>query len=168
MFDNGKQPTWCLGCGHFGVLNSLKSALTNLEIMPEKVSITSGIGCSGRIFQFLSGYNFHSAHGRAITVAQGIKSANKELCVIAAGGDGDGFAIGLSHTLHAMRRNMDITYLVMSNRVYGLTKGHTSPMSFPGFQTKSTPFGSQDIPIEPILLSLSIGTSFVAQGFSGN
>lgn len=140
MFDNGKRPTWCLGCGHFGVLNSLKAALSSLGLKPENTSIVSGIGCSGRIFQFLSGYNFHSAHGRALTVAQGIKSANKDLCVIAAGGDGDGLAIGLNHTLHAMRRNMDITYLVMSNGVYGLTKGHTSPTSSIGFQTKSTPF----------------------------
>lgn len=168
MFDNGKRPTWCLGCGHFGVLNSLKAALSSLGLKPENTSIVSGIGCSGRIFQFLSGYNFHSAHGRALTVAQGIKSANKDLCVIAAGGDGDGLAIGLNHTLHAMRRNMDITYLVMSNGVYGLTKGHTSPTSSIGFQTKSTPFGSQDVPINPLLLSLSLGTSFVAQGFSGN
>ena len=86
MFDNGKRPTWCLGCGHFGVLNSLKAALSSLGLKPENTSIVSGIGCSGRIFQFLSGYNFHSAHGRALTVAQGIKSANKDLCVIAAGG----------------------------------------------------------------------------------
>src|SRR5690554_5983012 len=167
-FNNNKKPTWCTGCGHFAVLNSLKSALNNLQITPEETSIVSGIGCSGRVFQFLSGYNFHSTHGRALPIAQGIKCANKNLEVIAAGGDGDGFAIGLNHTLHAMRRNIDITYIVMSNRVYGLTKGHTSPMSYTGFETKSTPFGTEDIPIEPILLSLSMGTGFVAQGFSGN
>ena len=128
----------------------------------------SGIGCSGRIFQFLSGYNFHSTHGRALPVAQGIKCGNKDLNVIAAGGDGDGFAIGLNHTLNAMRRNIDISYIVMSNRVYGLTKGHTSPMSYGGFKTSSTPYGTTDNPIEPILLALSMGTGFVAQGFSGN
>jgi 2-oxoglutarate ferredoxin oxidoreductase subunit beta len=167
-FNNNRTPTWCTGCGHFGILNSLKTALNNLHISPEETTIVSGIGCSGRIFQFLSGYNFHSTHGRALSTAQGIKCANKNLEVIAAGGDGDGFAIGLNHTLHAMRRNIDITYIVMSNRVYGLTKGHTSPMSYTGFETKSTPFGTEDIPIEPILLSLSMGTGFVAQGFSGN
>ncbi|HHT51129.1 MAG TPA: 2-oxoacid:ferredoxin oxidoreductase subunit beta [Eubacteriaceae bacterium] len=167
-FDNNKKPSWCVGCGHFGVLNSLKAALHNLEVPPEKTSIVSGIGCSGRIFQFLSGYNFHSTHGRALPVAQGIKCGNKDLNVIAAGGDGDGFAIGLNHTLNAMRRNIDISYIVMSNRVYGLTKGHTSPMSYGGFKTSSTPYGTTDNPIEPILLALSMGTGFVAQGFSGN
>lgn len=167
-FENNKKPSWCIGCGHFAVLNSLKAALNNLEIAPANTSIVSGIGCSGRIFQFLSGYNFHTTHGRALPVAQGVKCGNKDLNVIAAGGDGDGFAIGLSHTLNAMRRNIDISYIVMSNRVYGLTKGHTSPMSYEGYKTGSTPYGTRDNPIEPILLALSMDTGFVAQGFSGN
>ncbi|SHK17477.1 2-oxoglutarate ferredoxin oxidoreductase subunit beta [Geosporobacter subterraneus DSM 17957] len=166
-YSNNTTPTWCLGCGDFSVLRSLQGAAARLDIAPHNLAVVSGIGCSGRISGYLNVYGFHSIHGRALPVAQGIKLVNPELTVIAAGGDGDGFAIGTAHTIHAIRRNIDITYVVMNNQVYGLTKGHTSPLSTTGFITKSTPHGSIESPIKPGILALSAGATFVAQGFSG-
>lgn len=165
-YSNDVTPTWCPGCGDFSVLRSVKAAASHLNIENHNLSIVSGIGCSGRISGYINSYGFHSIHGRALPIAQGIKLANSDLTVIAMGGDGDGFAIGTNHTVHAMRRNIDITYIVMNNQIYGLTKGHTSPLSHKGFVTKSTPFGSNDSPISPGLLALASGASFIAQGFS--
>lgn len=167
-FRNSVKPNWCPGCGDFSVQASIQRACANLGLEPEEVVIVSGIGCSGRISGYINAYGFHGVHGRALPLAQGVKLANRNLTVIAAGGDGDGFAIGLSHTIHAMRRNVDITYIVMDNQVYGLTKGQTSPRSQAGFVTKSTPQGSLEQPIAPIELALVAGASFVAQGFSSN
>ncbi|MHB1125684.1 MAG: 2-oxoacid:ferredoxin oxidoreductase subunit beta [Bacillota bacterium] len=161
------KPNWCLRCGNFAIQSSLQKALANLGLAPEKVVLVTGIGCSGRIAGYVNSYGFHSIHGRALPTAQGVKLANRDLTVIAAGGDGDGLGIGLSHFIHAIRRNMDLTYIIMDNRIYGMTKGQTSPTSPRGFKSKSTPFGSSDAAIPALELALSAGAGFVAQGFSG-
>ncbi|NBG87987.1 2-oxoacid:ferredoxin oxidoreductase subunit beta [Isachenkonia alkalipeptolytica] len=166
-YSNGIEPTWCKGCGDFSVLRSLQVATAEMEIPRKDLSVVSGIGCSGRISGYMKAYSFHGVHGRALPIAQGIKLANEDLTVIAAGGDGDGFAIGAGHFIHAAKRNINITYIVMNNQIYGLTKGHTSPVSDQGFKTPSTPQGSEDLPLQPGLMSLSAGATFLAQGFSG-
>lgn len=162
------KPTWCPGCGDFGVLASLYKAMAQLELDPANTVVVSGIGCSSRLPFFVKTYGFQTAHGRVLPVATGVKVANPELTVIAVGGDGDGFSIGGGHLAHAVRRNPDITYVVMDNEVYGLTKGQTSPTSPVGLQTKSTPFGSSDVPINPMAWVLASGVSYAARGFSGN
>ena len=165
-YSNNITPNWCPGCGHFSILRAIQIAAAQLDIPKEGLVVTTGIGCSGRLSGYMDTYGFHGIHGRSLPVAQGLKLANKDLTVIAAGGDGDGFAIGLSHTLHAIRRNVDITYIVLNNQVYGLTKGHTSPLSHKNFKTKSTPYGSVETPILPAMIALANGASFLAQGFS--
>jgi 2-oxoglutarate ferredoxin oxidoreductase subunit beta len=167
-FRNNIKPNWCPGCGDFSVQASIQRAAANLGLEPENLAVVSGIGCSGRISGYINAYGFHGIHGRALPIAQGLKLANRELTVIASGGDGDGFAIGLSHTINAMRRNIDITYIVMDNQIYGLTKGQTSPRSAMGFKTKSTPDGAIESPLPPIEMALAAGAGFVAQGFSSN
>ncbi len=167
-FRSDVKPNWCPGCGDFSVLAAMQRAAANCGIDPHQLAVVSGIGCSGRISGYINAYGFHSLHGRALPVAQGIKMANRDLTVIAAGGDGDGFAIGTSHTIHAMRRNIDMTYIIMDNHVYGLTKGQTSPRSDIGFMTKSTPQGAIEPPIPSIELALSLGATFVAQGFASD
>lgn len=166
-YSNKVTPTWCPGCGHFSILRAIQVAATKLEIPIDQFVSVTGIGCSGRLSGYLNGYSFHSIHGRSLPVAQGIKIANKDLVVIAAGGDGDGFAIGTNHTLHAIRRNINMTYIVLNNQIYGLTKGHTSPLSGKGFETKSTPLGSVDYPLKPGITALAAGVTYLAQGFSG-
>ncbi|QUO43250.1 2-oxoacid:ferredoxin oxidoreductase subunit beta [Brevibacillus composti] len=167
-FRNNVKPNWCPGCGDFSVQASIQRAAANVDLEPEQLAVVSGIGCSGRISGYINCYGFHGVHGRALPIAQGLKMANRELTVIAAGGDGDGFAIGMGHTVHAIRRNMNITYIVMDNQIYGLTKGQTSPRSATGFVTKSTPAGSIESAISPVELALSVGATFVAQSFSSD
>src|SRR5256712_10329633 len=133
------KPTWCPGCGDFAVLRALQMSIHALQLEPWNVVIVSGIGCSIHLPQFLSTYGFHAIHGRALPVAEGVKLANPDLQVIVTGGDGDGYGIGVGHFIHAMRRNIDITYLVMNNQIYGLTTGQASPTSEKGMKTKSTP-----------------------------
>jgi 2-oxoglutarate/2-oxoacid ferredoxin oxidoreductase subunit beta len=162
------KPTWCPGCGDYGVLAATYQALARLQLDPAKTMIVSGIGCSSRMPFFVNTYGFQTAHGRVLPVAMGVKIANPELTVIAVGGDGDGFSIGGGHLVHAVRRNPDITYVVMDNQVYGLTKGQTSPTSPVGMKTKSTPFGSADTPINPMAWVLASGVSFAARGFAGD
>lgn len=163
------KPTWCPGCGDYAVLNALQKAIHGLQLEPWKVLLVSGIGCSSNLPHFLSTYGFHSIHGRAIPVASGAKLANPDLHVIITGGDGDGYGIGLGHTLHAMRRNLDVTYIVMNNQIYGLTTGQASPTSEKGMKTKSTPtVGVIENPIDPISLALSAGATYVARVFSGD
>ncbi len=157
---------WCPGCGDFGVLAALQKALMDLGRRPEEVAIVAGIGCSGKIGNYVNSYNIHTTHGRTMPVALGVKLANRELTVVAAGGDGDGFAIGMGHFVHALRRNPDITYVVMDNQIYGLTKGQVSPTSMEGFETRSTPFGSIEHPVRPLQMAIATGATFVAQGFS--
>lgn len=167
-FRNDIKPNWCPGCGDFAVQAAIQKAAANVGLEPEALAIVSGIGCSGRISGYVNAYGFHSIHGRALPVAQGLKMANRDLTVLAAGGDGDGFAIGTNHTIHAIRRNIDITYIIMDNHIYGLTKGQTSPRSLLGAKTKSTPVGSIEPPLRALELVISSGAGFVAQGFSGD
>jgi 2-oxoglutarate ferredoxin oxidoreductase subunit beta len=167
-FRTSEKSWWCPGCGDFGVLAALQKALVELSVEPEKVAVASGIGCSGKIGNYINSYNLHVVHGRSLPAAQGIKLANRELTVIAAGGDGDGFAIGMGHYMHALRRNVDITYIVMDNQIYGLTKGQTSPTSDGGFHTKSTPNGNIEKSVNQLQLAIASGCGFVANGFSAN
>ncbi|MBO8177192.1 2-oxoacid:ferredoxin oxidoreductase subunit beta [Aeribacillus pallidus] len=167
-FRNNVKPNWCPGCGDFSVQAAIQRAAANVGLEPEQLAVVSGIGCSGRISGYIHSYGFHGIHGRALPIAQGLKMANKELTVIASGGDGDGFAIGMGHTIHAIRRNIDITYIVMDNQIYGLTKGQTSPRSAAGFKTKSTPAGSIEPALAPMEMALTAGATFVAQSFSSD
>ncbi len=160
------KPTWCPGCGDFGVLSAVTSALQQGGIPPEKVVAISGIGCSSRLPYFLSTYGFHGLHGRTMPITTGVRAARPDLHVLALGGDGDAFAIGGGHLLHAARRNLDITYLVMDNSVYGLTKGQASPTSELGYAAKASPSGTTDIPLNPLLLALVAGASFVGRAFA--
>ncbi|MBD8068223.1 2-oxoacid:ferredoxin oxidoreductase subunit beta [Bacillus sp. PS06] len=165
-FRNNVKPNWCPGCGDFSVQAAIQRATANVGLEPEDLAVVSGIGCSGRISGYINSYGFHGIHGRALPIAQGVKMANRDLTVIASGGDGDGFAIGMGHTVHAIRRNIDITYIVMDNQIYGLTKGQTSPRSDVGFKTKSTPQGSIESSLSVMEMALTAGATFVAQSFS--
>ena len=165
-YKTDESSWWCPGCGDFGVLAALQKAVMELGVAPEDVAIVAGIGCSGKIGNYVNSYNIHTTHGRTMPVALGVKLANRELTVIAAGGDGDGFAIGMGHFVHALRRNPDITYVVMDNQIYGLTKGQASPTSMEGFETRSTPAGSIEQPVRQLQLAITTGATFVAQGFS--
>lgn len=167
-YKSETRPDWCPGCGDFGVLNSLIQALAALEIDPKDTLVVSGIGCSSNLPGFIHTYGFHSLHGRGMPVATGAKLANPELNVVVTGGDGDGYGIGVGHFIHAMRRNLDITYIVMDNQIYGLTTGQASPTSARNFVTKSSPTGTVEDPINPIALALVAGASYVARGFSGD
>jgi 2-oxoglutarate ferredoxin oxidoreductase subunit beta len=163
----GGKPAWCPGCGDFGILNAVKKALVGLPIEPNRVLMVSGIGQAGKLPHYTRGNVFNSLHGRTLPVATGAKLANPELTVIAIGGDGDGYGEGGNHFVHAMRRNIDITYLVHNNQVYALTKGQASPTSDPGFLTPTTPNGA-DQPYNPIAVALAVDASFVARGFAGD
>lgn len=165
-FRNNVKPNWCPGCGDFSVQAAIQRASANVGLEPHELAVISGIGCSGRISGYINSYGLHGIHGRSLPIAQGVKMANRDLTVIAAGGDGDGFAIGMGHTIHAIRRNIDVTYIVMDNQIYGLTKGQTSPRSGTGFKTKSTPEGSIEPAIAPMEMALTAGATFVAQSFS--
>lgn len=165
---NAQQSTWCPGCGDFAVVRAMQRAVVSLGLKPHQVVAVTGIGCSGKFNYYFGSYAFNSMHGRSLPVAQAIKIANKDLVVIAAGGDGDGYGIGVGHLVHACRRNIDITYIVMDNHIYGLTTGQTSPTSEKGFKTKTTPYGAAEYPIRPLPLALASGCGFVAQGFSGD
>ncbi|MRG85325.1 2-oxoacid:ferredoxin oxidoreductase subunit beta [Salinibacillus xinjiangensis] len=167
-FRNNVKPNWCPGCGDFSVQASIQRAAANLGLEPDDLALISGIGCSGRISGYVNAYGFHGIHGRVLPIAQGVKMANRDLTVIAAGGDGDGLAIGMGHTIHAIRRNIDITYIIMDNQIYGLTKGQTSPRSQEGFVTKSTPEGSIESSVNLMEMALSSGATFVAQSFSSD
>jgi 2-oxoglutarate ferredoxin oxidoreductase subunit beta len=159
---------WCPGCGNFPILEALKNALVELQKKPSEVVIVSGIGQAAKTPHYLRCNAFNGLHGRTLPVATGIKLANHELTVLAEGGDGDGYTEGGNHFIHAMRRNIDITYLVHNNQVYGLTKGQTSPTSELGYISKTTPMGSLNPPMNPLLLAIASDCSFVARGFSGD
>lgn len=167
-FETEHFPTWCPGCGNYGIWTAVKQALVKAGYAPHEVLLVFGIGCSGNSANVLHGYGFHGLHGRPLPVAHGAKMANRKLKVIAIGGDGDGYGEGLSHFIHTTRGNAEITYIVHDNQVYGLTKGQSSPTSEKGYKSPSTPDGLIEEPINPLTLSLSAGGTFVAQGFSGN
>ncbi len=161
------SPDWCPGCGDFGVLSSLNKATLDKEVKSHEMLIVSGIGCSSNLPGYVNAYGVHSLHGRALPVATGAKLANHNLKVVITGGDGDGFGIGVGHFIHAMRRNLDLTYLVMDNEIYGLTTGQASPTTMKDVKTKTTPRGNVEQPINPLMLALVSGATFVARAFSG-
>lgn len=161
------DPDWCPGCGDFGVLAALKQAIVELGLASHQVMTVSGIGCSSNLPGYINTYGMHTLHGRAVAVATGAQLANHDLKIVVTGGDGDGYGIGGNHFLHAMRRNVDLTYVVMNNQIYGLTTGQLSPTSAKGVKTKSTPFGSVENPINPISLAIVAGATYVARGFTG-
>ena len=167
-FRSPLKPIWCPGCGDYGVLNALYRALAAIGRPPHEIAFVSGIGCSSRIPGYTTAYGFNTVHGRALPIAQGIKLANPDLLVLAAGGDGDGFSIGGGHVPHAIRRNPDLTYIVMDNQVYGLTKGQVSPTSPRGTRARSAVYGSMEGPVNPLLYTLAYGAGFVAQGIPGD
>ena len=162
------KPDWCPGCGDYSVLNSLQRAIADLDIAPHNVLVVSGIGCSSNLPGFINSYGFHGLHGRSLPVATGAKLGNHDLTVIATGGDGDGYGIGVGHFVHTCRRNVDMTYIVMDNQIYGLTTGQASPTTEKNMKTKSTPEGSIEIPLNPIAMALTCGATYVARGFSGD
>ncbi|GIW64799.1 MAG: 2-oxoglutarate ferredoxin oxidoreductase subunit beta [Patescibacteria group bacterium] len=164
----GYQPTWCPGCGDWGIGMAIKKALVDLGYSPSDVAIVFGIGCSGNMNDFVNAYALHSLHGRALPNAIGIKLANHKLPVIAVVGDGDCYGEGGNHLIHAARGNHDITVIVHDNRVYGLTTGQSAPTSPKGFKSKSTPLGLIEAPINPLALALTQGASFIAQTFAGD
>ncbi len=163
--DTGERPTWCPGCGNYVLLSTLKAVISELELQPENVVVVSGIGCGSKMPHFIKTYGFEGLHGRILPVATGIKLANKNLTVIAVGGDGDGYGIGGNHFIHAARRNIDITYIVQNNSVYGLTKGQYSPTSQKGFVSPTSPFGAIDEPVNPVSLAISSGATYVARAW---
>jgi 2-oxoglutarate/2-oxoacid ferredoxin oxidoreductase subunit beta len=165
-YKSDVKPTWCPGCGDFGVLNAAFRGLAGLKLATDQTVIVSGIGCSSRLPHFMKTFGFHSVHGRALPVAQGLKMARPDLTVLAVGGDGDFFSIGAGHLIHAALRNIDITAIIMDNETYGLTKGQTSPTSPHGHVTKSTPYGLLAEQFNPIATALSLNMSFIARGYS--
>jgi 2-oxoglutarate ferredoxin oxidoreductase subunit beta len=167
-YRSALKPVWCPGCGDYSVIASIAKALAELQLPREDVAFVSGIGCSSRIPAYSSVYGFHGVHGRALPIATGLKMARPDMTVIVAGGDGDGFSIGGNHFLHACRRNADLTYIVMDNSVYGMTKGQASPTTEPDWEgSKLTPDGTQVTPFQPLEIALSAGASFISRAFSG-
>ena len=169
-YKSDLKPIWCAGCGDFGVLSALYKAMSQCNLDPEKTVIVSGIGCSSRLPGFVTTYGFHTVHGRALPIATGIKAARPELTVIVVGGDGDGYSIGAGHLPHCARRNPDITYLIMNNNTYGLTKGQVSPTSFipraslnvklDPKRWKTTPYGMMEDGLDPIAQAIAWDLSF--------
>jgi 2-oxoglutarate ferredoxin oxidoreductase subunit beta len=166
-FHSDDPIAWCPGCGNFSILKALKKALVDIQQPPDELVIVSGIGQAPKTPHYLRCNCFNGLHGRTLPVATGIKLANHKLTVLAQGGDGDGYGEGGNHFLHTMRRNIDITYLVHNNQVYGLTKGQASPTSDYGFVTKTTPRGALSPACNPLLLAIAADCSFVARGFAG-
>lgn len=157
---------WCPGCGDFGIVNALQMALAEMGIERDKATIFSGIGCSGKTTHFINTYGVHTLHGRVLTFAQGGKLANPEMTVVAVGGDGDGLGIGAGHFVAAGRRNIDMTYIIFDNGVYGLTKGQASPTLKLGEKTKSLPSPNTNYNVNPIGLAVASGFTFVARAYS--
>ena len=168
-YKSALKPVWCPGCGDFAVLNAITKALAFMELPREEVALITGIGCSSRIAAYTSLYGYHGVHGRALALASGLKAARPDLTVLVAGGDGDGLSIGGNHFIHACRRNMNMTYIIMDNEVYGMTKGQASPTTAPDWaDSKLTPQGSGVRPFQPAGLALTAGASFIARGFTGD
>jgi len=164
----GQVPTWCPGCGDFGIWKALQRTLVNLGRRPDEIALVFGIGCAGNMSNFIKGYGFHGLHGRALPVAEGISLANHELPVVVIGGDGDGLGEGVGHFVHTARSNPNLTYILHDNQVYGLTKGQHSPTAARGTVSPTAPDGVIEEPLNPVALALSLGASFVARGFAGD
>src|SRR5918911_2847658 len=157
------DPDWCPGCGDFGVLRGLQRAAAKLGIQPKDLLVVSGIGCSSNLPGYIHAYGFHGLHGRAVALASGMKLGNPDLHVVVTGGDGDGYGIGIGHFIHAMRRNLDLTYIVMDNEIYGLTTGQASPTTMLESRTKTTPRGCAELPINPLALGIVSGATYAAR-----
>jgi 2-oxoglutarate ferredoxin oxidoreductase subunit beta len=168
QYKSGYKPIWCPGCGDYTVLASVTKALAKLQRPPHEVAVVSGIGCSSRIPTYTSCYGFHGVHGRSLAAATGLKVARPDLTVLVASGDGDGYSIGGNHFLHACRRNVDLTYIVMDNHVYGMTKGQASPTTEPDWDNKLSPGGTGIRSFHPLVIALASGANFVARAFSGD
>jgi len=166
-FHSGATPIWCPGCGDYGVLSALEYALAAHGRPPHEVVVVSGIGCSSRLPAYASCYGFHGVHGRALPFATGVKFARPDLEVIAVGGDGDGYSIGGNHFVHACRRDLNMLYLVMDNRVFGMTKGQPSPTTEADWDSDIAPGGLGVRPLDPLALAIAAGATFVARGFAG-
>lgn len=164
----GYKPTWCPGCGNWGIGVALKMAFVEMGMMPSSVMISFGIGCSGNMNDFINAYAMHGLHGRAIATAVGMKLANHKLPVCAVVGDGDCYGEGGNHFLHACRGNHDIKVIIHDNRVYGLTTGQVAPTAEKGQKSKSTPSGIIEVPVDPLALAITQGATFVAQTFAGD
>jgi 2-oxoglutarate ferredoxin oxidoreductase subunit beta len=167
-YKSGVSPIWCAGCGDYAVLNAIYRAMAQAQLKPWMTAIVSGIGCSSRLPGYVSTYGFNGLHGRALPLALGIKAARPDVQVIAVGGDGDGLSIGPGHFFHAARRNADVTYVMMDNEIYGLTKGQAAPTTPHGDKTKSTVYGNPEEPVDPCEVAISFGATFVGRGFSGD
>ncbi len=168
-YKSDYKPVWCPGCGDFGVLNALTKALAALKLAPEQVALIAGIGCSSRIAAYTRVYGFHGVHGRVLPLATGLAVARPDLTVLAAGGDGDGFSIGGNHFIHACRRNANLTYLVMDNAVYGMTKGQASPTTECDWTgSELTPEGPHQAPFKPLEIALAAGAPFIARAFAND
>ena len=167
-FKSEYKPIWCPGCGDYSVLSSITKALAMLDLKPENVAAVSGIGCSSRIPAYTTCYGFHGVHGRSLAAATGLKIARPDLTVLVASGDGDGYSIGGNHFLHACRRNVDLTYIVMDNHVYGMTKGQPSPTTEPDWDSKLSPGGTGLRTFHPLVIALAAGANFIARGFAGD
>jgi 2-oxoglutarate ferredoxin oxidoreductase subunit beta len=168
QFKSGYKPIWCPGCGDFTVLASVTKALALVGRPPHEVAVVSGIGCSSRIPAYTSCYGFHGVHGRSLAAAAGLKVARPDLTVLVASGDGDGYSIGGNHFMHACRRNVDLTYIVMDNHVYGMTKGQASPTTEPDWDNKLSPGGTGIRSFHPLVIALAAGANFVARAYSGD
>ncbi|MGE5115459.1 MAG: 2-oxoacid:ferredoxin oxidoreductase subunit beta [Betaproteobacteria bacterium] len=167
-YKSDYKPIWCPGCGDYTVLAAVTKALAQVGAPPHQVAVVSGIGCSSRIPAYTSCYGFHGVHGRALAAGTGLKVARPDLTVLVAGGDGDGYSIGGNHFLHACRRNVDLTYIVMDNHVYGMTKGQASPTTEPDWDNKLSPGGTGVRSFHPLVIALAAGANFVARCFSGD
>jgi 2-oxoglutarate ferredoxin oxidoreductase subunit beta len=167
-YRSALKPVWCPGCGDFGVLKGLTQALADVEVPPEKVGVISGIGCSSRLPGYLRTFSFNSIHGRALPIASGLKLARPDLTVVVVGGDGDGFSIGTGHVPHAIRRDVDLTYIMVNNGIYALTKGQASATTEPEVKSELGLAGVEERPLNPVMFVLSLGCGFVATTHAGN
>ena len=162
-FESDQDVRWCPGCGDYSILAQTQKTMPNFGVAKEKIVFISGIGCSGRLPYYMNTYGFHTIHGRAATIATGLKGARPDLMVWVITGDGDALSIGGNHLIHAMRRNVDMKMIMFNNRIYGLTKGQASPTSPIGKKTKSTPLGTIETPIIPLNLVAAAEASFIAR-----
>ncbi len=167
-FNIEEKPTWCPGCGDFGILAALKQSFAALDLHPHEVLLVSGIGCGSKLPYYMKANGYDALHGRALPVATGAKLGNHELKVVVISGDGDGYGIGGNHFMHTMRRNPDLTHIVENNQVYGLTKGQYSPTSAKGYISTTSPEGAIEVEINPTALAMAAGASFVSRGFAGD
>jgi 2-oxoglutarate ferredoxin oxidoreductase subunit beta len=166
-YDGLEEPTWCKGCGNYGILNAVKMALVEREIAPHQAILFTGIGCGSKLPHYATVNGFHSLHGRPVPAATGARLANRELHILTVHGDGDGYGMGLGHFAHAARRNIRLVDVIQNNRVYGLTRGQYSPTSDPGMRTPTSPEGALDGPVPPLALAITMGATFVARGYPG-